>query len=74
MPEKYLAGIDVGTTGSKVAIFDLEGNIMGSSYYEYTCSYPKPNWIEQDPKDLALKAMTTAKQAIAKSKVNPKKI
>ncbi len=74
MPGKYLAGIDVGTTGSKVAIFDLEGNIMGSSYYEYTCSYPKPNWIEQDPKELALKAMTTAKQAIAKSKVNPKKI
>ncbi len=40
MKNKYLAGIDIGTTGSKSAIFDLEGNIAGSSYHEYECSYP----------------------------------
>ena len=30
MGEKYLAGIDIGTTGSKVAIFDLYGKILST--------------------------------------------
>ena len=57
MAGKYLAGIDIGTTGSKAAIFDLEGNMLGSGYREYSCSYPRPNWIEQDPDDLLTEAM-----------------
>ena len=27
MNKNFLAGIDIGTTGTKVAIFDLEGKI-----------------------------------------------
>ena len=74
MKEKYLAGIDIGTTGSKAAIFDLEGNIAGSSYHEYECSYPKPNWIEQDPNQLVNEAMAAAKEAIKQSGIDPKEI
>lgn len=74
MSNKYLAGIDVGTTGSKTGIFDLNGNLISSGYREYSCSYPKPNWIEQDPSILASSAMDSAKDAILKSNVNPKYI
>jgi xylulokinase len=74
MPEKYLAGIDIGTTGSKAAIFDLKGNSVSSSYREYGCFYPKPNWIEQDPEFLVSQAMTASKEAIEKSRLNPKDI
>ncbi len=71
MSGKYLAGIDIGTTGSKAAIFDLEGNMLGSGYREYSCSYPKPNWIEQDPDQLVSAAMEASGEAIAKSRVDP---
>ena len=27
---KYVCGIDIGTTGVKVMIFDLEGNVISS--------------------------------------------
>ena len=27
---KYVAGIDAGTTGSTVMIFDLKGNLIGT--------------------------------------------
>jgi sugar (pentulose or hexulose) kinase len=74
MKKKFLAGIDIGTTGAKAAIFDLSGNIIGSGYREYECSYPKPNWIEQDPFKLVNEAMEASREAVAKSKVNPAEI
>lgn len=74
MSEKYLAGIDIGTTGSKAAIFDFQGNSISSSYREYGCSYPKPNWIEQDPYFLVSQAMEASREAIEKSGLNPKDI
>lgn len=70
----YLAGIDIGTSGSKAAIFDLEGNMISSGYEEYKCTYPKPNWVEQDPKMIVLSAMRASKEAIAKSGIDPKDI
>jgi len=48
MANKYLLGLDNGTTGVKCKIYDLEGNIMGEGYREYGCVYPKPGWTEQD--------------------------
>jgi sugar (pentulose or hexulose) kinase len=74
MAVQYLAGIDIGTTGAKAAIFDLNGNIISSAYREYSCSYPKPKWIEQDPDILVSEAMNAAKEAIRKSGINARSI
>jgi xylulokinase len=41
-------GIDAGTTGSKVALFDECGNILGSGYSDYPCTHSHPGWVEQD--------------------------
>ena len=71
MKERYIAGIDIGTTGSKAGIFDLKGNMLSGGYREYSCSYPKPNWIEQDPSFLVSQAMEASKEAIKNSGVNP---
>lgn len=67
----YLAGIDIGTTGSKGMVFDTKGNALASAYIEYPCTYPKPGWVEQDPDLLVVSAMDAMKQAVAKSGVNP---
>ena len=49
---KYLVGMDAGTTGCKVCVFDLEGNLIGSDYREYPCYYPNEGWVEQIPEDI----------------------
>lgn len=61
---KYLVGIDEGTTGCKTCVFDLEGNLMGMSYSEYSCIYPKPGYVEQKPEDVLSKLFATCKEAI----------
>ena len=61
---EYLVGIDIGTTGAKTIIFDLEGGKLASAYREYPCHYPKPNWVEQDA-DLLVSASSVEGLPIA---------
>ncbi len=74
MANTYLAGVDVGTTGAKTIIFDLQGNIIASGYREYTCYYPKPNWVEQDAELLVTSAMDSAQETLSKSGIPPEEI
>jgi xylulokinase len=71
---KYLAGIDVGTTGARCAIFDLKGNIIASKYREYSATYPKPGWVEQDLDEMVAMTMEACKATITASGIDPKEI
>ena len=66
---QYLAGIDVGTTGARCCLFDLDGNKFGSTYCEYGADYPKPGWVEQSPQKLIEQTMQACGEAIANSGV-----
>lgn len=46
-----LLGIDIGTSACKVAVFDINGNVLASSTKPYKVYYPNPGWVEQDPVD-----------------------
>lgn len=74
MANRYLAGIDIGTTGAKTTVFDLTGKAVASGYREYSCVYPKPNWVEQDAPLLVTSAMEASREAITKAGVTPKDI
>ena len=43
----YLLGIDYGTGGVRVGIFDREGNPSIFHGEEFGTSYPRPAWAEQ---------------------------
>ena len=61
---KYVASVDIGTTGSKGAVFSLSGEMLSSAYREYPCTYPRPGWVEQDADLLVRSAMEALKQAV----------
>ncbi|NJD04754.1 MAG: hypothetical protein FIA99_19625 [Ruminiclostridium sp.] len=44
-----LMGLDIGTSGCKATIIDIEGNIKGQAYKEYSLFTPHPGWEEMDP-------------------------
>ena len=60
---QYLIGIDVGTSGTKTALFDTDGNIIRSETVEYPMSQPKSGWAEQNPEDW-WNAVQTTLQAV----------
>lgn len=71
---KYIAGIDAGTTGTKIMIFELDGTPIGSAYREYPCNYPNVGWVEQDPWHLWKAVCETTKEVLGKTGIDPKEI
>jgi xylulokinase len=47
-----LLGIDVGSTGCKAIIFDLNGQLLKAAYRSYPMLYPQPGWRELDPEQV----------------------
>jgi ribulose kinase len=45
----YLMGIDFGTGGVRVGLFDREGSPAAFRAVEFTTAHPRPGWAEQDP-------------------------
>ena len=46
-----LVGIDLGTSGCKITMINLEGKIIAKASGEYTTYHPKPSFSEQNPSD-----------------------
>lgn len=46
---KYIIGIDLGTSSIKSALYNTEGKLISSSFYEYPLITPQFGWSEQDP-------------------------
>jgi xylulokinase len=44
-----LIGIDLGTTGLKVSLWEESGRLLGAEYCEYPILSPQPGFAEQDP-------------------------
>ena len=72
--EKYLLGVDVGTTGTKAMVFGLSGDAVGTGYEEYICDYPRPNWVEQDAALLASAVRRVVREAVNAAGVPPESI
>ncbi len=45
---KYVAALDIGTTGGRTIIFDLEGKEIARSYEEWNSIFPSPTMVEQN--------------------------
>lgn len=41
-------GFDCGTMGTKVALYDVDGNCLAEAFAENSFSYPNPGWVEMD--------------------------
>lgn len=71
---QYLAGIDVGTSGARCSLFELQGNLVATAGREYGASYPKPGWVEQDAGLLIERTFETCRAAVAGSGVDAAEI
>ncbi len=67
----YLLGIDIGTSGTKTVLFDVEGKSIASATEEYPMYQPEIGWAEQQPEDWWNAVCVTSRKVISKSGVNP---
>jgi glycerol kinase len=67
--ERYVLGIDQGTTGSKAILFDKSSNIIAQAYSEFPQYYPKPGWVEHDPMEILNVTMRVVREALANGNI-----
>lgn len=69
--KKVLAALDQGTTSSRAVIFTEDGGIIAAFNKEFPQHYPKPGWVEHDPRDILDSQVTALREAVRLSGVNP---
>ena len=72
--KKLILSIDQGTTSTRSILFDLQGNKIYSSQYEFNQIFPKLGWVEHNPEEIWNITLKTIKQSIKKSKTLKAKI
>lgn len=71
---RYLLGLDIGTSGTKTALFDELGNTIETATYGYELFQPQAGWAEQNPEDWWQACVNGISDVIKNSKVNSKDI
>jgi xylulokinase len=67
----YLIGVDLGTMGTKAAIFDTDGQLLASAYEESKLYYPQPGCVEQDPEDFYGSSVRSIRHCVESSGIDP---
>lgn len=70
----YILAHDIGTTGDKATLFDLNGRLIVSTLKEYSLHQPKPTWAEQNPEDWWNAFTASTREILKISKVHPGEI
>lgn len=70
----YFIGIDVGTTGAKVVLMDMNGAVITTASNEYPMHNPHLFWSEQDPDDWWNASCKSLQAVIAQGKVKTAEI
>ncbi len=63
--------LDQGTTGSTALLFSAEGAILGRGYREFTQHFPRPGWVEHDPREIWRVTLEAAREALAAAGTTP---
>ncbi len=70
----YLLALDQGTSSSRSIVFDREGHIVALAQQELTQIYPRPGWVEHDPREIWRSQLATARDVLKKAKLDAKDI
>jgi xylulokinase len=74
MQKKYLIGVDLGTSSTKAALYQIDGKLISEASVEVPLYYPKPGVVEQENEDFYASAAQTVRTCIETSGINPKEV
>ena len=67
----HILALDQGTSSSRSIVFDHAGRIVAVAQRELPQIYPQPGWVEHDPMEIWRGQLATAREVLAKAKLQP---
>ena len=74
MGKRYLIGVDLGTSATKAALYQIDGKMVSSANKEVPLYYPKPGVVEQENEDFYRTAAQAVRECIQSPGIDPKEI
>ena len=71
---KYILALDQGTTSSRAALVNENGEIVSILSREFPQIYPKEGWVEHDPTEIWSSQYGVMMELVAKSEISPQEI
>lgn len=72
--QRYYLGVDQGTTGTTVLLFDENWRIRSCARRAHKQIYPRPGWVEHDPVELWECVADCVRRAIAEGGITPSQV
>ncbi|MFC2015349.1 xylulokinase [Chloroflexota bacterium] len=73
-PSDCILAHDLGTTGNKATLFDVNGSAVAATFVPYVTAYPRANWAEQDPDDWWQAVRDSTRQLLDRGDASPDRI
>ena len=70
----HILSLDQGTTSSRAILFDHHGRIASVAQKEFEQIFPRPGWVEHDPREIWSSQVGVATEAIAKAGLKPEDV
>jgi glycerol kinase len=74
MSPRHVLALDQGTTSSRALVFDRRGRTVATAQQEFAQHFPRPGWVEHDPRDLWETTRRTALAALAEADLTREQI
>ena len=71
---KYIIALDQGTTSSRAVLLNEKGTIQAIAQQEFTQVFPKPGWVEHDPKEILSTQLGMLQKVLSENKISPKSV
>ncbi|MEX1255989.1 MAG: glycerol kinase GlpK [Gemmatimonadota bacterium] len=70
----FILALDQGTTSSRAIVFDREGGIAAVAQKEFEQIFPRPGWVEHDPREIWSSQMGVAAEALSQAGITSKEV
>jgi len=70
----YVVGIDIGTQGTKAALFALDGGCLADAFVASKLLRPKPGVVEENAEDQLSAVCKAIKQCVKQAKIDPTQV
>jgi glycerol kinase len=70
----YVGALDQGTTSTRFIVFDRGGRIVACEQREHQQIYPKPGWVEHDPREIWHRTQEVIAGALQQKSIKPSEL
>jgi len=74
MAEEILVGVDIGTQGTKAALYNERGTRLAEAFFPSQLHRPAPGVVEEDPERQLRSVCLAVKQAVGKAGIEPSSV